>query len=597
MPSKIPVIDAPSVGVENPRAAQIPLMHTGEGLVAEAAGGAIRQEVVPVLAHIQDAADVERVNVEMESLAQWKRSYLDDPQNGVLARRGTAAIGSFKEVNDEYEARVQEIKGKLQNGNQQRIFSERSNADRKSVLGAVHAHENEQAFQAGKAGFDARMSDLINNGSRDAAYGESTAPTVGQIVQEHAERAPLEGWDPETTKALVRKRVDELHENALRTMIYGRRTYGAAKSYLTEHEQEMDPKTWATWTKHLEDAAKPADDMAVERRIWAAVEDGVGAGRPGYRFNEGLAQAIVDEFPSEEVGRVRAALKDRIAEARREQDRADVETIGKIDTDQILKAGRVDRSSEEFQGLDHQGQSIVLRREEAHQRASAAERSQARVIQNEIDRAFVMEYRAGVTEDDDALRGSWMAKDAAQLAQEYPDVSPKAISNAVYIRNLAIKADKQANPGFFKDARANLIKSLKDKGTDAQRKASDEFTTWWEEQSSPPSKQELVRKAAEIGGVYVKKGWLYNTHVRGTSLTPEEREQLKLAPPEDQKFGAARSIAGADQIKAKAKAPKLTPQQQQMYEIASKKGQKLVIRKGQYVGTTTIQPGDVEIKP
>lgn len=196
-------------------------------------------------------ADEMVVNSKERELADFRVGLLQDPQSGLLNRRGINALGAMPDAQEAWKRKVDEIAGSFKNDNQRARFASRERGHYNQLVEQVAAHTSAEVRKADTE----TTSSFLEGGLADVQQApEKAAEVITDARKRLVEFSNRQGWSPETLKLKDALHVSDIHAAAISAFVQ-RGTYEAAQ----QAEQYLAANRGALRGRQLDDAEKLVD--------------------------------------------------------------------------------------------------------------------------------------------------------------------------------------------------------------------------------------------------------------------------------------------------------------------------------------------------
>lgn len=236
------------------------------GGVARLGAGLLEQEFQLA----RERADQVASLTSLRQLNELDHAILRDPENGILNKRGLAAMEARDAALEAWDKRASEIAGELKNERQQLEFEQQKIARRARLLQEIDNHGAGQLFQHEKSEFEGL---LQSSQQRAATYALDPARIVESLgEQEAAINAYVgrNGGGPEAKKAMLEKARNETWSGAIAAAMVGGKDR-VAKAYLEEARDagQLTGDALVRMTQAVKKNSSDADGERLAAAIWA----------------------------------------------------------------------------------------------------------------------------------------------------------------------------------------------------------------------------------------------------------------------------------------------------------------------------------------
>lgn len=249
-------------------------------------------------------------------LDQLELNLLQDPQNGVFAKRGKDAIGISSKVEETLD---QSYKAVLENA-PKRIKDEvmaHINARKRSTLARVADYERREMNAYG----DQLLATRADRAVADAAafYNDpgKLALSRQKIMSSFNELAKRKGYDGEVTQAMISEGISKMHVGVIDRMIANKEDISARK-YLEANRGEIDGSVIGKIEGRVKEASTVRQSQGIADEML------------GKHDNEADAlSAVRSKYDGELEAKAVAEIKTRFAEKKRHEAEAEKDNIKK----------------------------------------------------------------------------------------------------------------------------------------------------------------------------------------------------------------------------------------------------------------------------
>lgn len=239
--------------------------------------------------------------------AQWRdrtRQLLDDPQSGLLTRRGRDAGG----ITQEFERRLTELQpefaDRLQDAEQRRQFDRLVQQHAIALRDVVARHERAEFQRYQAEAHEAARRAAMEDAARFA--GDPQAQAEAMSFGEGVIRVSMAGSPPEAVEQAVREFRAGVHALALERMLADENVDGAAQ-YLEAHSQDMRLQDLSRYRQAIraERRRREAEARAAAlSRLLPRLEDDPARAASGVLVREPLSlRDFMAAFPPDEARR------------------------------------------------------------------------------------------------------------------------------------------------------------------------------------------------------------------------------------------------------------------------------------------------------
>jgi hypothetical protein len=381
------------------------LGDVGEGIARAAQG------VGTVVAKVREEQDTAAVQTAYAELQNEKMDLLDNPETGLVSKRGHDAIAEAPNFVQDFDHRSGEIAKRL-TPSQRAKFEQILQRERLGVKSSVNSHLVRESEGLKKQALEGALAAAQSDAAGAARRGEYDKVQVAIMNGLGALDASSRGMDKGAADARRRDFETAAHLGVIDAMLEQGRTVDA-REYLTTTRGYMDESVIAKSNieKRLEGASVRDRSRMLADSAWAAT-----GGDPAKAAELVRDQGIDDtELFDETMQR----LQRRGAEEAQARRQADSPRLGRLEQE-IRTTGRFSRQTDDWILLSDEGKADALRIEKADQRERRQLGEKLRDMQREIDND--LEARFWAMEPDEMLAADLYRDEFADLSQRRRDV-------------------------------------------------------------------------------------------------------------------------------------------------------------------------------
>lgn len=240
---------------------------------AEIAGGVARLGAGLLVEEFQrerDRADQVMMLTSLRQLNELDHAVLRDPDNGILNKRGLAAMEARDQALEAWDTRASEIAGALKNDRQQLAFEQQRVGRRARLIEEIDGHGSSELRRHEENEFKA----LLDSSQQRAATYALNPPQIVESLTEQAAAisafATRNGLGQEMTAAMVADARNKTWSGAIAAALVAGKDR-VAKTYLEEARDagQLTGDSLVRMTEAVKKGATDADGERLAADIWA----------------------------------------------------------------------------------------------------------------------------------------------------------------------------------------------------------------------------------------------------------------------------------------------------------------------------------------
>lgn len=215
-----------------------------------------------------DSANKFRALDSDRQLSEFQEDYLNNPETGLMQRKGANAFTISKDYEENFAKKIQEIEDSLSNDDQKAEFKALASSrfmDGKKKINAHVSRETEIYVNAStKAYIDNEKNAAIDNAGDEERIGTALA----RINMALENRSDYQGMPVEQKKQLLLKEQSEVHKGVIERIIYGGKDR-EAKAYYEKYQDQIDGETKLAIDKSLKEGTLRGESQRTSDYIFS----------------------------------------------------------------------------------------------------------------------------------------------------------------------------------------------------------------------------------------------------------------------------------------------------------------------------------------
>ncbi len=337
---------------------------------------------------VRDEQDLAAVHGAYAELQENRRALLDDPEHGLVSRRGINALSDSKGFEENWQKATSDIRARL-TPTQQRRFDAIALRETDNFLQSVNRHVSRESEVVRRQNLDAALSAAKSDAVGYARRGEidKVSEPLAMALTALDLEAEREGWSSEQLEAQKRAHATEAYIGALDAMVETGNVR-EAQTYLVEAKKSGLVDNALLAKSNIEKAVAAAGRRDTARgladQVWVEANGDPAAAAELLRSKEIRDTDLLDDAMQR--------VQQRGAEMAQFRRQADAPRLARLEQELRGPTGDFNESSDDFVRLSDEGKADALRMRDAEKRSRRAEASEQRRIQNEIDANLIAYY-------------------------------------------------------------------------------------------------------------------------------------------------------------------------------------------------------------